>query len=328
MKCENCEKEHNGSYGSGRFCSESCKQQYNSIPKANKRYCCRFCGKEFPKPTSLGAHVSNCKLNPHYSETKAKAVQTYSKNARKKNPLIIITIKCCNCGKEFQQTITTREHKRNVYHKCCSSKCAKSFAVKQQTSESSKKRKASILLRLENGKSCGFCQPKKTYFCQNCGKQIDRMVFSSKLYCSKECLKIGRYKKLSEKTKARCVKGEFGGKNNDTYKKHKRGWYKGIYCGSSWELVFLIWALDHKLNIKRCNKVFKYEYNGKTYNYYPDFEIDGTIYEIKGFEDHKARAKHNAFPEIKYLRKNDLKEQFKYVESVYGKNYIELLEDK
>ena len=134
------------------------------------------------------------------------------------------------------------------------------------------------------------------------------MVFSSKLYCSKECLKIGRHKKLSEKAKARCAKGEFGGKNNDTYKKHRRGWYKGIYCGSSWELVFLIWALDHKLNIQRCNKIFKYNYNGKTYNYYPDFEIDRIIYEIKGFEDYKAKAKHNAFPEIKYLRKKDLEE--------------------
>ena len=74
--------------------------------------------------------------------------------------------------------------------------------------------------------------------------------------------------------------------------------------------------------------MFKYKYHGKVYNYYPDFEIDGEIYEIKGFEDHKAKAKHDAFLEIKYLRKADLKEQFKYVEETYGKNYVELLEDK
>ena len=28
MICENCEKEHDGSYGSGRFCSKSCKMSY------------------------------------------------------------------------------------------------------------------------------------------------------------------------------------------------------------------------------------------------------------------------------------------------------------
>lgn len=328
MKCENCGKEHDGSYGSGRFCSESCKQQYNVKQKEGKHYCCKFCGKEFNKPTSLGAHTTNCKLNPNSSKTKHKSITTRSLHAKEQNPLITITTKCQQCGKEFQQTITTKEYKRNAIHKCCSSKCAKSFAAKQQTAESLRKRKVSILLRLENGKSYGFCQPKKTYFCQNCGKSIDRTVFSSNLYCSKECRKIGRHNKLSALTKARCAKGEFGGKNNDTYKKHKRGWYKGFYCGSSWELAFLIWALDHNLNIKRCDKVFKYEYNGKIYNYYPDFEIDGVIYEIKGFEDFKAKAKHKAFPEIIYLKKNDLKEQFKYVKETYGKNYVELLTDK
>ena len=102
MKCENCGKEHDGSYGSGRFCSVSCKQQYNLKPKKNKHYCCRFCGKEFEKPTSLAAHVSNCKLNPNSSKTRRKAAKTRNRNAKEQNPLITIKIKCCNCGKEFQ----------------------------------------------------------------------------------------------------------------------------------------------------------------------------------------------------------------------------------
>ena len=28
MKCENCGNEHNGSYGSGRFCSEHCRRSF------------------------------------------------------------------------------------------------------------------------------------------------------------------------------------------------------------------------------------------------------------------------------------------------------------
>jgi len=30
MKCENCGKEHDSSYGSGRFCSKSCRCSFNS----------------------------------------------------------------------------------------------------------------------------------------------------------------------------------------------------------------------------------------------------------------------------------------------------------
>ena len=30
MICEYCGKEHNGSYGSGRFCSEECARSYST----------------------------------------------------------------------------------------------------------------------------------------------------------------------------------------------------------------------------------------------------------------------------------------------------------
>ena len=30
ITCENCNKEHNGSYGSGRFCDEKCARTYSS----------------------------------------------------------------------------------------------------------------------------------------------------------------------------------------------------------------------------------------------------------------------------------------------------------
>lgn len=325
MKCENCNKEHDGSYGSGRFCSKSCKQQYIIKPKENKHYCCRFCGKEFEKPTSLAAHVSNCKLNPNSSKTRSKAAKTRNRNAKEKNPLITIKTKCCNCGKEFQQTITTKEYKQNAFHKCCSSYCAHSYASKFVDNE---KKSQTIKNKLKSGQRIGFCKLKqrKSLYCKICGKQIEQ--YKSKLYCSKECATIGTRNKLSIIAKIRCSKGEFGGKNNDTYKKHKHGWYKGIYCGSSWELAFLLWALDHKLNIQRCNKVFTYKYNGQTYNYYPDFEIDGVIYEIKGFENYKAKAKHQAFPDIIVLKYVEMKDKLEYVKNTYGKDFVNLLESK
>lgn len=61
MKCENCEKEHDGKYGSGRFCSATCARGFStkekrslinekvslklSLPK-EKKYCLQ-CFKEF-----------------------------------------------------------------------------------------------------------------------------------------------------------------------------------------------------------------------------------------------------------------------------------------
>jgi len=90
MKCENCGKEHNGEYGSGRFCSKSCSisfgnklrnrtkdinkkiseslhQYYVNNPKIKKeyKYVCEKCNKEFTLDHKIkkGQHIycENCK---------------------------------------------------------------------------------------------------------------------------------------------------------------------------------------------------------------------------------------------------------------------------
>ena len=145
-------------------------------------------------------------------------------------------------------------------------------------------------------------------------------------FFSNECREIHRKKALSERAKERVARREFGGLNNDTFKKHKHGWYKGIYCGSSWELAYLIYNLDKGTAIKRCDKVFYYVYQGQTLRYYPDFEVEGSVVEIKGFENQKAKEKQKQHPEILVLRKKDLKDVFDYVVSKYGKDFTDLLE--
>jgi hypothetical protein len=64
----------------------------------------------------------------------------------------------------------------------------------------------------------------------------------------------------------------------------KQGWYKGIYCDSSWELAFLVYYLDHNKNIKRCEEKREYIFNEETHIYYPDFITDEGIIEIKGYK--------------------------------------------
>ena len=68
MKCENCGNEHDGSYGSGRFCSKHCGCSFNakqvknrSLPRPHKRsklgtWKCWQCGLVFDTRKLLTKH--------------------------------------------------------------------------------------------------------------------------------------------------------------------------------------------------------------------------------------------------------------------------------
>ena len=62
MECENCGNEHDGSYGSGRFCSEHCRRQYSTRIGNLHR-------KEYPKPWNKGKQTIG---HPHTKETREK----------------------------------------------------------------------------------------------------------------------------------------------------------------------------------------------------------------------------------------------------------------
>lgn len=65
MKCENCGKEHDGTYGSGRFCSKSCSCSYNSrSPKHHiGDWICDECGMSFDTRRKMYSH----KREVHFS---------------------------------------------------------------------------------------------------------------------------------------------------------------------------------------------------------------------------------------------------------------------
>jgi len=86
-KCENCECNHCGEYGSGRFCSSKCARGFSTKSKRKeisaktsralqgrntklesegkrKPHVCKWCNKAFAKGVSLGAHIIRCKKNP------------------------------------------------------------------------------------------------------------------------------------------------------------------------------------------------------------------------------------------------------------------------
>lgn len=108
----------------------------------------------------------------------------------------------------------------------------------------------------------------------------------------------------------------------------KKGWYKGIYCYSTYELVYVIYNIDNNITFKPCKKVYEYMWEGKVHKYYPDFELsDGTIIEIKGYSNAQTEAKLNSVKdrEIKILYKKDLKYAFDYVSKNYCYSKLEEL---
>ena len=119
-------------------------------------------------------------------------------------------------------------------------------------------------------------------------------------------------------------KNNFGGITKGGGKGHK-GWYKGYWCDSSWELAYVIYNLDNNIKFERNKKGFEYLYKNKILKYYPDFKVGDDYIEIKGWKDNKTMCKIEQFNgNLIVLYKNDLLDVFEYVINTYGKDFIKL----
>lgn len=108
----------------------------------------------------------------------------------------------------------------------------------------------------------------------------------------------------------------------------KKGWYQGQWCDSTYELAFVVWALDHEIPFERNTEFFPYEFSGRLLRWMPDFRLaDGTYVEIKGYLTAQAQAKFDYFLRpLRVFRRGDLQEMFDYVQSRYGGNLLALYE--
>lgn len=153
---------------------------------------------------------------------------------------------------------------------------------------------------------CKLCHsviscPRPSGFCQNCLRKTPE----------------GR-KYLSEHVKGSGA----GGYHGNAYGGIK-GSYLGIHCDSTWELVYLIYQLDHGVQVSRNKDVFLYVYNGEVRKYYPDFKEGDTYIEIKGREWPNWKYKLEQFPKnkkLKVLYRKDIAPYLDYVKSKYGSN--------
>lgn len=110
----------------------------------------------------------------------------------------------------------------------------------------------------------------------------------------------------------------------------KCGWYKNIWCDSSWELAWVIYNLDHNISFTRNNKRYLYTFNNEQHCYTPDFELaNGSLIEIKGYIRYDTSAKISSVTDKKLivLTKKEMQPILKYVRDKYGKDFIYLLEN-
>lgn len=207
-------------------------------------------------------------------------------------------MKCIKCNSEHDGSYGSGKY--------CSIKCANSRIF----SEESKEKK-----RIKNINQIPWNKDKK------CVKPLKRDITIC-LFCGGE---IEHYKSTPKKYHSECWLKASGG-----YRKGsgigKKGWYKGVWCDSSYELVWVIYHIDHNIKFERNKQKYPYIWKGKIKNYIPDFIVNGEIIEIKGYVNAEVKEKLNSCPNLKILFKKDLIKEFEYVINTYGKNFTEMYE--
>lgn len=299
-----------------------------------KEYKCE-CGKIFTSPNSFNGHKSGCKEHhiakygnlDFYSERYKKSVakstdalrNRFDSLANEKLQLWVSEQHTCEkCGK-----IMTEKYGCGRF---CSRACANSHdRTEESKKKTSEKLKVSYVLPsrsankeeneikyLQNPKLCPICNniiPYSKRFYHTCGNSV--------------CVSTQISNKTSENPNCGGCRPHSGW--------GKSGVYKGYYCDSTYELVYIIYNLDHNIKFERNKKYYLYEYQGKTYKYYPDFLLENnTLVEIKGYMDNKNKAKIAAVKdlEIIVLMMDDLQYAFDYVKSSYEYKDLTDLYDK
>lgn len=150
--------------------------------------------------------------------------------------------------------------------------------------------------------------------CIECNSVFSVFPSSYRKYCSKVCSSphVGGYRPRSGSVRT--------------------GYYNGIFCGSTWELCWVIYAIDHQIEFTRFPKLLI----GNGIKYFPDFLLnDGkTIIEIKGprADMNHVTAKTNLAIQLGYTvnlyTEDKLQNIFSYVEEKYNtKKYYTLYDE-
>jgi len=308
MLCEYCGKEHDGSFSTGRFCNRTC-QARGSYRKHNphlekKIILCPRCHKPFL--------TGNCS-DPN---------RTRCPDCRQLGPIHIPKPGLCQqCGKEHDGTFGSGRF--------CSKSCANTQIHSQETKNKirqwakdhpNKIKESSEKTRIISLKNRIHYEIKK--ICPICKKEFKVYENSKTIFCSRTCYRLDQ-KYGYKYSKKPTYNGQ--PKNPTSAFCSYCGWYKDIWCQSTYELVWVIYNLDHNIKFIRNSEAFKYIYENKEHKYYPDFylsDLDEFV-EIKGFIRPGDKEKWEQFPKkLDILFRKDIKHCFEYVSTKYNtENY-------
>lgn len=236
---------------------------------------------------------------------------------------------CQHCGKEYQTNSNLQKHLKYVHGnntkkelksicKYCGKEC---FASGLSKHENFCALNPNRKIRKSNPWNKGLTKETNETIRRKAKEASDKIRKNGHVGCFG--LKGSDNPACRPEVKKKVSEKMLGNHNNNPNKtgRGKKGWYKGFYCSSTYELAFVIYCLDHNIKLERFKGYYTYQYNGKDHRYYPDFIIDDCIYEIKGFFSNQVKAKTEAVKDrpIKVLYRNDLSEVFEYVLSKYGK---------
>lgn len=231
--------------------------------------------------------------------------------ATRKEKAIRHVVNCKTCGAEiefFTERVTSLKKQKQF--------CSRSCSNRRPASTAKKKRISAACIASEKVKAANRLNKRKPIVprvktpCIHCGKPIVHKIHEERKYHS-DCW--------------RSISGGF----RQGSSRGKSGWYKGYWCDSSYELAWVIYQLEHGVKFTRNKEGFHYEFNGKSHKFYPDFIVDDKYIEIKNFSSAQLDAKLKWFPhKITVLYKKNLKRELDYVISRYGKNFIDLYDER
>lgn len=221
---------------------------------------------------------------------------------------------CKKCGTKFHNSWS-----KWTLSEFCSQSCARSYSTFHKRDEINKKVSQTLqgISTTKGGKILVEDNMKKYYsspkVCPICGKVIPYKRRADKT-CSSKCGTLLRVQTNRERGTYTKVGGYREGSGRS-----KSGYYKGFFCGSTYELVYYIYCKDHNINIERNEKRFEYEHDGEKHTYLPDFRTDEGLVEIKGYHTSLVNVKMSVVDEpIRILYAKDIEYMMDYLDVTYN----------
>jgi predicted nucleic acid-binding Zn ribbon protein len=209
--------------------------------------------------------------------------------------------------------LSYEESKANKFcsHNCSakfnnSKRAPRTIESRNKTSESLKGRKHTSSITQQK-----ILKYKPITNCIICSKPTGN---HTRVTCSLDCRKIHATNNALNRP---CSQGGRG------YK----GKYKGISLDSTWELAYLIYHLDHNIDICRSTNIYEYVFNDHTYKYKPDFIVNGQEIEIKGYMSDRSKAKMSQNLNIIVIDKLSINFYINYVKGKYNTKNLKDLYD-